>query len=222
MQAAPLAAHLQPASLSGATNAARFRCPYLARPPISARPALRGKRAMDAIDSDDLYVVEQDASGDGLARVWVARSVRSAEVRAPCREGRDAIAAPDGIFRGFRWHSDESVFYHCTRHGAAVPGGDTPTVFQTVFQSCSGLNSFPTGGPSMPTAKGGDKPRKLTAIREPYNKSQLLAELTENTGLSRKDVSAVLEELSAVIERHLKKRGRSSPSARPPPARARA
>ena len=62
MQAAPLAAHLQPASLSGATNAARFRCPYLARPPISARPALRGKRAMDAIDSDDLYVVEQDAS----------------------------------------------------------------------------------------------------------------------------------------------------------------
>ena len=59
----------------------------------------------------------------------------------------------------------------------------------------------------MPTAKGGTKARKLTAISEPYNKSQLLSALSENTGLARKDVSAVLEELSDIIHRHIKKRG---------------
>lgn len=59
----------------------------------------------------------------------------------------------------------------------------------------------------MPTAKGGEKARKLTAISEPYNKTQLLSALAENTGLSRKDVTAVLDELSAIVHRHVKKRG---------------
>ncbi len=59
----------------------------------------------------------------------------------------------------------------------------------------------------MPTAKGGEKPKKLTAISEPFNKSQLLSTLSENTGLSRRDVAAVLDALSDVINRHIKKRG---------------
>lgn len=49
--------------------------------------------------------------------------------------------------------------------------------------------------------------RRSTAIREPFTKSQLLSTLSENTGLTKKDVSAVLDELSVVMERHLKKRG---------------
>jgi len=48
--------------------------------------------------------------------------------------------------------------------------------------------------------------RKVTALREKYTKTQILNEIAENTGLSRKEVSAVLEELGIVIERHIKKR----------------
>ena len=49
--------------------------------------------------------------------------------------------------------------------------------------------------------------RKTTAIREPYTKTQLLNALAESTGLAKKDVASVLEELSVLIERHVKKRG---------------
>lgn len=45
------------------------------------------------------------------------------------------------------------------------------------------------------------------AIKEKYTKSQILTEIAENTGLSRKDVSHVLDELVVLIERHIKKRG---------------
>ncbi len=48
--------------------------------------------------------------------------------------------------------------------------------------------------------------RKLTAIRDPYTKSQLIAHLAENTELSKREVAAVLEELGVVMHRHLKKR----------------
>ncbi|MCX4028722.1 HU family DNA-binding protein [Endozoicomonas sp. SM1973] len=49
--------------------------------------------------------------------------------------------------------------------------------------------------------------KKLTAVKEKYTKTQILTELAENTGLTKKDVSAVLDELSDLIERHIKKRG---------------
>ncbi|WP_281646836.1 HU family DNA-binding protein [Parendozoicomonas sp. Alg238-R29] len=45
------------------------------------------------------------------------------------------------------------------------------------------------------------------AIKEKYTKSQVLNEIAENTELSRKDVSNVLDELTDLIERHIKKRG---------------
>lgn len=48
---------------------------------------------------------------------------------------------------------------------------------------------------------------KATAIRVPYTKSQLLSAVAEETGLAKKDVAAVLDELASVIGRHLKKRG---------------
>jgi len=48
--------------------------------------------------------------------------------------------------------------------------------------------------------------RKVTALREKYTKTQILNEIADNTGLTRKEVSAVLEELGIVIERHIKKR----------------
>ncbi len=47
---------------------------------------------------------------------------------------------------------------------------------------------------------------KTTGIKEKYTKSQILAELAEKTGLSKKDVGGLLEELSNLIERHIKKK----------------
>ncbi|MDX1335067.1 MAG: HU family DNA-binding protein [Gammaproteobacteria bacterium] len=53
----------------------------------------------------------------------------------------------------------------------------------------------------MATAK-----RKMTAISERYNKTQILSEISENTGLTKKEVSSVLDELAILMERHIKKR----------------
>ena len=47
---------------------------------------------------------------------------------------------------------------------------------------------------------------KATAVKgKAMTKSQILNELAESTGLARKDVAAVLDALSGVIERHVKK-----------------
>ena len=47
---------------------------------------------------------------------------------------------------------------------------------------------------------------KSTAIKERFTKTQILAEIAESTELSKKDVQAVIDELSNVIERHIRKR----------------
>lgn len=48
-------------------------------------------------------------------------------------------------------------------------------------------------------------PKKLTAIKSKYTKSAILAELADNTELSKKQVTSVLNELSDLIQRHVKK-----------------
>ena len=48
--------------------------------------------------------------------------------------------------------------------------------------------------------------RKATAVKEPMTKSAIMSELAENSGLTRKQVSSVLEEMAILIERHVKKR----------------
>jgi nucleoid DNA-binding protein len=47
--------------------------------------------------------------------------------------------------------------------------------------------------------------RKATAIKEKYSKTAILTEISEQTELSRGQVSAVLDGLSDLIERHIKK-----------------
>jgi len=49
--------------------------------------------------------------------------------------------------------------------------------------------------------------KKTTAITEKYTKTAILAEIAQNTDLTKKQVDAVLNELGSVIERHIKKRG---------------
>ena len=57
--------------------------------------------------------------------------------------------------------------------------------------------------PTALTAKA--KPAITTAFRTPLTKSQLLLTLSEVTGVPKKQTAAVLQELSAVISRHIKK-----------------
>jgi len=49
--------------------------------------------------------------------------------------------------------------------------------------------------------------KKLPAIKEKYTKSAIVGTISENTELSRKQVTAVLDELGDLIERHVKKNG---------------
>ncbi len=48
--------------------------------------------------------------------------------------------------------------------------------------------------------------RKVTAIREPMTKSAIIMEIAQHTELSKKQVSSVIDELTILIERHIKKR----------------
>lgn len=47
--------------------------------------------------------------------------------------------------------------------------------------------------------------RVTSALPEAHNKTQLMTEIAELTQLTKKQVSAVIEELAALIERHVKK-----------------
>lgn len=48
--------------------------------------------------------------------------------------------------------------------------------------------------------------KKLSAVKKPYTKAQVFAAIAEDTGLTKKDVGAVLESLANHMHRHLKKR----------------
>ena len=56
-------------------------------------------------------------------------------------------------------------------------------------------------------AKKAAPAKNVKAIREGYTKSKLYAHISEETGVSRKDVSAVFDSLGDVIEGHIKNRG---------------
>ena len=51
-----------------------------------------------------------------------------------------------------------------------------------------------------------EPPRKVTALRNALTKAQLYAAISEDTGLSKRDISRVFESLAFHIHRHLKKR----------------
>lgn len=51
---------------------------------------------------------------------------------------------------------------------------------------------------------------KKSAISSPLNKSQILTDIATTTGLAKRDVSKVVDELAGVIERHIGKKGPGS------------
>ena len=48
--------------------------------------------------------------------------------------------------------------------------------------------------------------RKISAVKKPMTKSEILKEIAENTELTKKQVSAVFDEFAILVERHIKKR----------------
>jgi nucleoid DNA-binding protein len=52
--------------------------------------------------------------------------------------------------------------------------------------------------------------KKTASIASPLNKSQILADIANTTGLAKRDVGKVVEELASVIERHIGKKGPGS------------
>ncbi len=48
-------------------------------------------------------------------------------------------------------------------------------------------------------------PKKIKAIKEPMTKTTMMTTIAEQTGLTKKDVAAVLDSLGDIIEAHIKK-----------------
>ena len=48
---------------------------------------------------------------------------------------------------------------------------------------------------------------RVTAVKQPMTKAQLLSAIAEDTGLTRKQVTEVMDSLSGQIQRHIKRRG---------------
>jgi nucleoid DNA-binding protein len=59
--------------------------------------------------------------------------------------------------------------------------------------------------PKKPVKKAVAK--KVAAVKAPMTKSAMLEQIAQNTGLARKQVSAVFDELATLIERHIRKGG---------------
>jgi nucleoid DNA-binding protein len=55
-------------------------------------------------------------------------------------------------------------------------------------------------------AKGVKPARKITAVKKPMTKSGIMNEVSGNTGLTKKQVVSVFDELAIIIERHIKQR----------------
>jgi len=50
-------------------------------------------------------------------------------------------------------------------------------------------------------------PKKAGAVKDKFTKSAILSEIASSTDLSKKQVTAVFDELAGLIERHIKKGG---------------
>ncbi|HEA65979.1 MAG TPA: hypothetical protein ENI07_04030 [Desulfobacterales bacterium] len=64
--------------------------------------------------------------------------------------------------------------------------------------------------PKAPAKKAGKKEapvRKITAVKKPMTKVGIIEEIAGNTDLTKNQVVSVFDELTIVIERHIKKRG---------------
>jgi nucleoid DNA-binding protein len=55
-------------------------------------------------------------------------------------------------------------------------------------------------------AKKEPSPKKQVQLKSPMTKAVMITEISQTTGLNKKQVNSVLDELSSIIDRHIKKR----------------
>jgi nucleoid DNA-binding protein len=60
--------------------------------------------------------------------------------------------------------------------------------------------------PKKAAAKKAAPAKKITPAKEAMNKTQIMTHIAEKTGLAKKEVVSVFEELGHIIESHVKKR----------------
>ena len=78
--------------------------------------------------------------------------------------------------------------------------------YKKAYNACIGRNKRLDFQLSITYTWGGNTmAKKTTALKAAMTKTQLLNELAENTGLAKKDVASVLDELAVQVERHIKK-----------------
>jgi len=49
--------------------------------------------------------------------------------------------------------------------------------------------------------------KKEVAVKKPMTKSEIIGTIADSTGLTKRNVGSVLDELNGIIARHIKKRG---------------
>ena len=60
--------------------------------------------------------------------------------------------------------------------------------------------------PIKKSAKASAPARKITAVKKPMTKTEIINELAQNTEMTKKQISSVFDELAILIERHIKQR----------------
>ena len=60
--------------------------------------------------------------------------------------------------------------------------------------------------PAKKATKKAAPARKVTAVKTPMTKAVMISEIAGNTGLNKKQVNSVIDELAIIIERHIKSR----------------
>ena len=71
---------------------------------------------------------------------------------------------------------------------------------------CPAVEGMEIGKPVFWLEREDVMAKKATTLEKAMGKGELLAELADSTELSRKEVGRVLDEMAAVIERHITKR----------------
>ncbi len=64
----------------------------------------------------------------------------------------------------------------------------------------------PKKAPAKKATKKAAPARKVTAVKTPRTTAVMISEIAGNTGLNKKQVNSVIDELAIVIERHIKSR----------------
>jgi nucleoid DNA-binding protein len=93
------------------------------------------------------------------------------------------------------------------RKQSAARESKRPTVRATKQSTTARASGQPSTRGSSQTARGNGQGQRLRAIRAKQTKTEIMQSITEDTGLPRKEISAVLSSVAKLARRHVMKRG---------------